>query len=93
MDENFCLRLARLREARKWSQHELAVNSDLKLKKVAKLESDCRRVPSWADIKKLANALGTEPLYLATGDNYHFPTKRSRYYPAENQSRSASANS
>jgi transcriptional regulator with XRE-family HTH domain len=92
MNESFCQRLSRLREAKRWSHQELAQKSDMKVKKVVKLESDVGYVPTWGEICKLSKALKTEPLYLATGDVYCFPTKRASYYPAGDSPHAASQN-
>lgn len=78
MNENFCQRLARIREATGLNHQELAKKSNLTLKKIKKLETDLRYVPSWEEISKLAKALKADRLYLATGDVYCFPTKRRR---------------
>jgi len=66
-----------MREAKDWSLHKLAKRSGISEKVIAKLEADPRQVPSWLEISKLASALNTNPIYLATGDGkdkaFHLP--------------------
>jgi len=68
MKEYFHERLKRLREAKSWSRSHLAKKSRLDKELLGALETDVRQVPSWFAVSKLASALGTNPLYLATGE-------------------------
>ena len=87
MKEAFHQRLQRLRATRGWSLTQLAKKSEVQEKLIHKLETDPREVPSWSAISRLASALGTNPIYLATGDGdakpFHVPRvglARGTYY-------------
>lgn len=77
MKEPFHERLLRLRKAKGWTLSHLSKKSQLSKEIIKSLESDSRQVPSWLAISKLAAALGTNPVYLATGDGnvkpFHVP--------------------
>lgn len=75
MNEAFHERLKRLREAQGWSQSKLADESRLNKSLITTLESDPHYIPSWIVIGRLANALATNPYYLASGDGNDKPSR------------------
>jgi transcriptional regulator with XRE-family HTH domain len=65
----FGRRLRELREARRWSQVDLASHAGLSIGYISKLENDLYRRPSADVFLRLAKAVGVDPadLYWAAG--------------------------
>jgi transcriptional regulator with XRE-family HTH domain len=77
MQEAFHERLKRLREAKGWNPSKLAKKSQMNESSIVALETDSRHAPSWIAISKLASALKTNPIFLASGEGndkpFHVP--------------------